>query len=153
VDRAGDLGFIQREVLEGTFGVSRKEAAAVFALDERSDKRYHARARKDITFFKWAKKDWGCPLSLFNKTMDKKGHQPTDQLLLSYVGRQGYGYPFGPFEGYRVSVRHTSRYLRVCRGHGHTSEKKWKIIKRAEDQVIEITEQYTEGLITGGEKV
>jgi DNA-directed RNA polymerase subunit beta' len=91
------------------------------------------------------------PFDSVNQVMDKK----VLRQLVDYVYRN-----LGPKAtvilsdrlkdiGYRYSTRGG---LSICIDDMIIPESKWDILKRAEEQVTEIGRQYTEGLITQGEK-
>ncbi|MFZ7127817.1 MAG: DNA-directed RNA polymerase subunit beta' [Desulfobacterales bacterium] len=102
-------------------------------------------------FFKTVRREMAVPFRSVNKVMDKKALRE----LVDYVYRR-----LGPKAtvilsdrlkdtGYRHS---TQGGLSISIDAMIIPEKKWEILKSAENQVTEIARQYTEGLITQGEK-
>jgi DNA-directed RNA polymerase subunit beta' len=149
-DQDGDMGFVEREVLEESYGVSPPDAQTVFELqaDEISDV---ISGDGGFHIFKIREKRRGFPFSLINKDMDKKSLSQ----LINYCYRTMGGKATVVLSdrlkdiGYRYA---TQAGISICVDDMVIPKKKWDIIGKAEAQVTEITEQYTEGLITGGEK-
>ncbi len=150
VDLGGDMGFMQQDALEGVLGISEEDAAAVFALDEgqishiiKSEGGYHV--------FQVREKRWGLPFDLINTTLDKKGLSRLVNYCYRTLGAKATVILSDRLKdlGYRYA---TQAGVSVCVDDMVIPPKKWDIIKNAEEQVLEITDQYTEGLITGGEK-
>jgi DNA-directed RNA polymerase subunit beta' len=149
-DQRGDVGFVQKEVVEETFGISTLEAETVFGLQAgeisdvvKGDDGYH--------IFKVREKRKGIPFDLINKVIDKKSLSRLINYCYRILGGKATVILADRLKdiGYRYA---TQAGISVCVDDMVIPEKKWDIIRQAEDQVAEITEQYTEGLITGGEK-
>jgi DNA-directed RNA polymerase subunit beta' len=149
-DQRGDMGFVQKEVFEETFGISPLEAEKVFGLQAgeisdvvKGDDGYH--------IFKVREKRRGIPFDLINKVIDKKSLSRLINYCYRILGGKATVILSDRLKdiGYRYA---TQAGISVCVDDMVIPEKKWDIIRQAEDQVAEITEQYTEGLITGGEK-
>jgi DNA-directed RNA polymerase subunit beta' len=149
-DQRGDVGFVQKEVVEETFGISTLEAETVFGLQAgeisdvvKGDDGYH--------IFKVREKRRGIPFDLINKVIDKKSLSRLINYCYRILGGKATVILADRLKdiGYRYA---TQAGISVCVDDMVIPEKKWDIIRQAEGQVAEITEQYTEGLITGGEK-
>jgi DNA-directed RNA polymerase subunit beta' len=150
VEKGGDMGFVHQGALEETFGISSSDAETVFDLPEgeicdvlEGDVGYHV--------FKIREKRWGIPFELINKTLDKKGLSQLVNYCYRILGGKATVILSDRLKdvGYWYA---TQAGISVCLDDMVIPGKKWDIIKKAEDQVVEITDQYTEGLITGGEK-
>ncbi|NVM57895.1 MAG: DNA-directed RNA polymerase subunit beta', partial [Desulfobacterales bacterium] len=148
--QGGDMGFVQREELEETYGISRSDAEAVFRLQEgevsdviTSNGSYH--------IFKVIAKRLGIPFELINKLMDKKSLGQLINYCYRTLGCKATVILSDRLKdiGYQYA---TQAGISICVDDMVIPQKKWDIIKRAEQQVAEISEQYTEGLITRGEK-
>ena len=149
-DVGGDMGFVRMEVLEDGFGISPQKAEEAFGLqeDEFSD---IVKGDGDFHIFKMGEKRRGIPFDLINKTMDKKCLSGLINYCYRILGGKATVILADRLKdiGYRYA---TKAGISVCIDDMVIPRKKWDIIKVAEEQVAEITEQYTEGLITGGEK-
>ncbi|HID28751.1 MAG TPA: DNA-directed RNA polymerase subunit beta', partial [Desulfobacterales bacterium] len=151
-DRAqdGDMGFVQREQLEEVYAISPSDTEAIFALDvgELSDVikangRYH--------IFESGGKSVGVPFELINKVMDKKALSQLINYCYRTLGGKATVILSDRLKdiGYRYAARGG---ISICVDDMVIPHNKWNIIKKAEQLVAEINEQYTEGLITRGEK-
>jgi DNA-directed RNA polymerase subunit beta' len=151
-DRAqdGNMGFVQREQLEEVYAISRSDTEAIFALDvgELSDVikangRYH--------IFEGMGKTVGLPFELINKVMDKKALSQLINYCYRTLGGKATVILSDRLKdiGYRYAARGG---ISICVDDMVIPHNKWNIIKKAEQLVAEINEQYTEGLITRGEK-
>lgn len=146
----GDMGFVQPEQLEDVYGISPSDTGAIFAL-EVGDFSDVIKANGNYYVFKVMAKSDEFPFELINKVMDKK----TVSRLISHCYRtlggkatviladrlKDIGYRYATQAGISISVDDMVI--------PHT---KWDIIKEVEQLVFEINEQYTDGLITRGEK-
>nr|HID59798.1 DNA-directed RNA polymerase subunit beta' [Desulfobacterales bacterium] len=91
------------------------------------------------------------PYDLINKVMDKKALRELINYCYRTLGGKttviladrlkDLGYHYATISGVSISVDDMV-----------VPSKKWEILKKAEEQVVEIENQYTEGLITRGEK-
>ena len=146
----GDMGLVQREQLEDVYAISPSDAEAIFALEvgELSDV---IKANGSYHIFKVMAKRMELPFELINKVMDKRSLSG----LISYCYRTLGGKATVILSdrlkdiGYRYA---TQAGISICVDDMVIPHKKWEILKRAERQVAEINEQYSEGLITRGEK-
>lgn len=149
-DVGGDMGFVRMEVLEDVFGISPQKAQEVFGLQE-GEFSDIVKGNGDCHIFKMGEKRRGIPFDLINKTMDKKCLSGLINYCYRILGGKATVILSDRLKdiGYRYA---TKAGISVCIDDMVIPRKKWDIIKMAEEQVAEITEQYTEGLITGGEK-
>ena len=146
----GILGLLARDEFKRTFDIKSAEVDAVFSLapGEISDVIF---ANDGYHIFEIISKRPEIPFDTVNKVMNKKMLGD----LVDYVYRN-----CGPKAtvilsdrlkdiGYRYS---TKGGLSISIDDMIIPEAKWNILKKAEKQVGEISRQYTEGLITQGEK-
>ena len=149
-DDNGEIGPLGREALIRTVNLSPDEVDGLFRLPENgispvisNDSGFH--------LFQLIKRRPEIPFEIINKVMDKGSLR----ALVDYVYRN-----LGPKAtviladrlkdiGYRYS---TIGGLSIAIDAMIIPEKKGDILQRAEKQVVEIIRQYTEGLITQGEK-
>jgi len=146
----GYIGKLSYNEFKAEFGCKEADVEALFALQAGdyssvilADGRYH--------LFEILDKQPAVPFDIVNQVMDKKALRE----LVDYVYRN-----LGPKAtvilsdrlkdlGYRAS---TSGGLSIAIDDMIIPATKWEILNRAEAQVAEIGRQYTEGLITQGEK-
>jgi DNA-directed RNA polymerase subunit beta' len=151
-DRAADgvIGKLTYNEFKSVFNCRESDVDRVYALKAgyfspiiAADNGYH--------LFEVLQKFPAVPFDIVNTVMDKKALR----LLVDYVYRN-----LGPKAtvilsdrlkdiGYRNSTRGG---LSICIDDMIIPDSKWDILKKAETQVAEIGRQYTEGLITQGEK-
>ena len=146
----GVLGFLRKDEFKRIYQAKDEDVNTVFSLKQGeisniiySDNEYH--------IFEIIEKRSEIPFDSVNKVMDKK-------VLREFVD---YAYRnLGP----KATVILSDRLKNI--GYKYSTEgglsisidamiipsAKWEILKRAEKQVAEISRQYTEGLITQGEK-
>ncbi|PIE66769.1 MAG: DNA-directed RNA polymerase subunit beta' [Deltaproteobacteria bacterium] len=146
----GNIGLMKDDELQRVFGISAEDARNLFSLDENtvsevleSDTGFH--------LFQVLERRPEIPFDVINQVMDKGALRG----LIDYVYRN-----LGPKAtviladrlkdiGYKYSTRGG---LSISIDAMIIPQKKWSILKQADDQVGEISRQYTEGLITQGEK-
>lgn len=149
-DNDGILGLLRKDEFMRGFNATDNDTDEVFALEADqvssvifADEAYH--------IFKVIKKRPEIPFSMVNKVRDKK----TLRELVDYAYRN-----LGPKAtvilsdrlkdiGYKYS---TEGGLSICIDDMIIPAAKWDILKKAEKEVEKIGRQYTEGLITQGEK-
>ncbi len=150
-ENGGFIGFLRKDEFKRIYNLIDDELLdRVYALEERqfspivpSEEGFH--------IFEVIKRQPGVPFSAVNKVMDKK----TLRELVDYAYRN-----LGPKAtvilsdrlkdiGYKYS---TQGGLSISIDAMIIPSAKWDILKEAEKQVEEIGHQYTEGLITQGEK-
>ena len=147
-DIAGE--FVQKTVLKEMYGINRSDIDKVFAIEEdrisdviKGDDGYH--------IFKVGEKSRSIPFELINKNMDKRSLS----RLINYCYRTLGGKATVVLSdrlkdtGYHYA---TQAGVSVCVDDMVIPGQKWDIIKRAEGKAAEVNDQYSEGLITGGEK-
>ncbi len=146
----GDMGFVQKDVLETTCGLSPSDAEAVFDLDKgevsdiiKSNGSYHV--------FKVVGKGEGIPFELINKPLNKKSMSQLINYCYRTLGGKATVILSDRLKdiGFKYATR---AGISICLDDMVIPSRKWDIIGKAEQQVAEINEQYTEGLITRGEK-
>jgi DNA-directed RNA polymerase subunit beta' len=151
-DRAqdGDMGFVQREQFEEVYAISPSDTEAIFLLQVgeitdaiKADGSYH--------IFKAVAKRVGIPFELINKVMDKKALSQLVNYCYRTLGAKATVILSDRLKniGYRYATRGG---ISICVDDMVIPDEKEDIIKEAEQLVAEISEQYTEGLITRGEK-
>jgi DNA-directed RNA polymerase subunit beta' len=149
-DGEGYIGKLTYNEFKSVFNCEEADVDRIYALSIgevspvlHADKAYH--------LFEVVNKWPAVPFDIVNAVMDKK----VLRQLVDYVYRN-----LGPKAtvilsdrlkdiGYRYSTRGG---LSICIDDMIIPESKWGILKKAEEQVGEIGRQYTEGLITQGEK-
>jgi DNA-directed RNA polymerase subunit beta' len=151
-DRAkdGDMGFVLREQLEEVYGLSRSDMETIFSLDvgELSDV---IKADGGYHIFKVMAKKVELPFELINQVMDKRALSHLTNYCYRTLGGKATVILSDRLKdiGYRYA---TQAGISICVDDMVIPEKKWDIIEKAGKDVAEINEQYTEGLITRGEK-
>jgi DNA-directed RNA polymerase subunit beta' len=149
-DKEGMIGFLAKNEFIKVFAVEEDEADKVFFLEEGGISDIIS-ANDSHHIFQVLRKKSSIPFDIVNQVMDKK----TLGNLVDYVYRN-----LGPKAtvilsdklkdiGYKYS---TEGGLSISIDAMITPVAKWDIIKEAEVQVGKIGKQYTEGLITQGEK-
>ena len=146
----GNIGLVRKDEFVNAFNIDEDTADKVYYLNIgdisdvlTADGKHH--------IFKVLKRQPPIPFDVINRVMDKK----TLRNLVDYVYRN-----LGPKAtvilsdrlkdtGYRYS---TEGGLSISIDAMITPDSKWTLLKEAEKQVEEIGRQYTEGLITQGEK-
>ena len=149
-DNDGRVGLLKKEEFVEIFDIDENTADKVYFLDAGQTSEVISVGESHHLFHVLAKKA-PIPFEVINKMMDKKALGD----LVDYVYRN-----LGPKAtvilsdrlkdiGYRYS---TEGGLSISIDAMIIPEKKWDILKQAEVNVTEISRQYTEGLITQGEK-
>jgi DNA-directed RNA polymerase subunit beta' len=146
----GDMGYVQREQLEDIYALEPADADAVFALEvgELSDV---VESNGTFHIFHALDRRTELPFELVNNVMEKKALSQLVNHCYRMLGAKAtvvlsdrlknLGYQYATQAGISISVDDMV-----------IPHNKWDIIKEAEKGVAEINEQYTEGLITSGEK-
>ena len=146
----GNIGLLEKNELIRLFGISEEDADRVFEL-EPGRTSGGIEAPDGYHIFNVISADSIVPFEVVNKVMDKR----TLRELVDYVyRRQGakatvilsdrlkdMGYRYSTEGGLSISI--DAMIIPSAKG---------EILKKAENQVVEIGRQYTEGLITQGEK-
>jgi len=146
----GNIGLLEKEEFREIFQVSDRDADTVFSLDKGevsqiiySGGKYHLfqviERRSEIQF------------DMVNKVLNKKGlrelvdytyrHKGPKATVILADQLKDIGYKMSTYGGLSIGIDDML-----------IPETKWDVINRAEKEVTEINRQYTEGLITQGEK-
>ena len=91
------------------------------------------------------------PFSVINRIMDKKIHRPARRYLLQAGRREGTVILSDRLKDLGFSLCHHGRHLHLHRRHDHP-ERKEELIDKAYEEVKVVQNQYSEGLITDGER-
>jgi DNA-directed RNA polymerase subunit beta' len=146
----GVIGRLSKTELQRVYGLSEKDAIMVYSLAEgessgaiERDGEYH--------FFEMIEKRPEIPFELINKVMDKGALRKLVDYAYRNLGPKATVILSDRIKdlGYRFS---TEAGLSISIDAMIIPETKWTILKQAEARVTEIHKQYTEGLITPGEK-
>jgi DNA-directed RNA polymerase subunit beta' len=149
-ERDGLLGLLRKEEFSRFFGASDAETDAVFALNPGevsdvifSDGAYH--------LFQVIERRPEIPFDLVNKVQDKKSLRQLVDYAYRNLGPKATVILSDRLKdlGYRYS---TEGGLSISIDAMIIPPAKWDILKAADENVVEINRQYTEGLITQGEK-
>jgi DNA-directed RNA polymerase subunit beta' len=146
----GEIGLLRKEELTRVFGIETDAADALFGLGKGEVSEAMA-SEAGFHLFQVMERRPEIPFEIVNKVMDKGALRG----LVDYVYRN-----LGPKAtviladrlkdtGYKYS---TKGGLSIAIDAMIIPEKKWDILKQADSKVSEIGRQYTEGLITQGEK-
>ena len=150
VEDDGMVGLLRQDEFQRIFNAKRVDTEDIFALSEGdvtevifADGAYH--------IFKILSKRPDIPFDTVNAVMDKKTLRELVDKVYRNLGAKAtvilsdrlkdIGYEYSTLGGLSISIDAMI-----------IPEKKWEILRKAEDQVTEIGRQYTEGLITQGEK-
>ncbi|MBW1742875.1 MAG: DNA-directed RNA polymerase subunit beta' [Deltaproteobacteria bacterium] len=151
-DRAqdGDMGLVLREKLEEVYGISPSDIDAIFSLDV-GEVSNVVEANGDYHIFKLLDKKVELPFELINQVMDKKALSFLSNYCYRTLGGKATVILSDRLKdiGFRYA---TQAGISICVDDMVIPEKKWEIIDKAGQEVAQINEQYTEGLITRGEK-
>jgi len=150
-DNGGLIGKLTFNEFKGIFGCEDEDVEALFSLNSGDYSKNSLHVSDGFHLFEVVDKQPAMPFDIVNHVMDKKRLRE----LVDYVYRN-----LGPKAtvilsdrlkdlGYRYS---TEGGLSISIDAMITPEGKAQILKKAEQQVAEIGRQYTEGLITQGEK-
>jgi len=146
----GDIGLLRKEEFKRIFNVDETEADKVFSLDEGgisgiilSEEKYH--------IFKINEKRPEIPFDAVNRVQDKKSLRDLVDYAYRNLGPKATVVLADRLKdiGFRYS---TEAGLSISIGDMIIPAAKEEIIRKAERKVSEIGRQYTEGLITQGEK-
>ncbi len=150
VEADGMLGFLRNDEFQRIFNARPQDTAAVFELSE-GDVSSIIFADGAHHIFKVLEKRPDIPFDTVNNVMDKKSLRALVDKVYRNLGAKAtvilsdrlkdIGYKYSTLGGLSISIDAMI-----------IPEKKWDILKQADEQVTEIGRQYTEGLITQGEK-
>ena len=146
----GLLGLLRQDEFKRIFNASDSDVDAVFSLEKGAVSEV-VFADGDYHLFEIISKRPDVPFSAVNKVMDKKTLRELVDLVYRSLGAKATVILSDKLKdiGYRYS---TEGGLSISIDAMIIPPKKWEILKLAEEQVTEIGRQYTEGLITQGEK-
>jgi DNA-directed RNA polymerase subunit beta' len=146
----GQTGLLKVDELQSYFDLSAEEAQLVSACAVSGTIGPLAAAGRRH-WFHVLRKEVGVPFRAVNHVMDKKALRELVDLVYRRLGAKATVILSDRLKdiGYRYS---TEGGLSISIDAMIIPEKKWEILKKAEDSVTEISRQYTEGLITQGEK-
>jgi DNA-directed RNA polymerase subunit beta' len=144
-------GFLKPEEVEAVLGVSREDRQHLVGLNPGEVSRPVAASDGVHYLFMAARKEPAVPFRQVNKVMDKKALRELVDYVYRRLGAKATVILSDRLKdtGYRYS---TQGGLSISIDAMIIPKKKWEILKSAEAQVSEIARQYTEGLITQGEK-
>jgi DNA-directed RNA polymerase subunit beta' len=151
-DQQGLLGLLRRDELQRAFDLDDETSAEVFSLNEGEiSAAYSPNGDEGHHLFYVAEKRPEIPFEAVNKVMDKGALSDLVDFVYRNLGPKATvilsdrikdtGYKYSTKGGLSISINDMI-----------IPEAKWSILKKAEAQVTEIGRQYTEGLITQGEK-
>ncbi len=146
----GFLGLLRKDEFVRMLRVQEKDADSVFSLKEKDISEVVA-ADEGYCIFQVMEKRPEIPFDIVNKVMDKgalrnlidysyRNLGPKATVILS-DRLKNLGYEYSTSGGLSISIDAMI-----------IPDQKWDILNSAEEQVSEIARQYTEGLITQGEK-
>jgi DNA-directed RNA polymerase subunit beta' len=149
-ENEGYIGLLRNDEFQRIFDISSEDAGSVFALSEGDisepvliDNRYHT--------FQVIEKRAAMPFEAVNKVLDKGALRELVDFAYRNLGPKATvilsdrlkdtGYKYSTKGGISISI--DDMIIPTA---------KWDLLKQAEQRVTEIGRQYTEGLITQGEK-
>jgi len=148
--RNGDLGILRRDEVQRLFRLKKQQAATIMDLpiDGMTDV---IAAKDEFHIFQMLEKRFEIPFDKVNRVMDKKALRELVDYAYRTLGAKptvilsdrlkDLGYEFATIGGVSISIDDMI-----------VPSAKWQILNEAEVEVNEIDNQYSEGLITQGEK-
>ena len=148
--RNGDLGILRKDEVQRLFRLKKQHAETIMALNpgEITDV---IETKDEFHIFKILKKRFEIPFEKVNRVMDKKALRDLVDYAYRTLGSKAtvilsdrikdLGYAYATIGGVSISIDDMI-----------VPSAKWQILSDAESQVNEIDNQYSEGLITQGEK-
>jgi len=150
-DNDGHIGKLTFNEFKGIFGCEDADVEALYMLKKGEHSRAALYAGENYHLFEVLDKNPAIPFDIVNHVMDKKMLRDLVDYVYRNLGPKAtvilsdrlkdLGYKFSTQGGLSISIDAMI-----------TPESKQTIIKKAEKRVAEISRQYTEGLITQGEK-
>jgi len=142
--------FVQKVVLNEAYGIAPSDVDAVFAI-EAGQVSEPVKGEGGYHLFEVEEKGRSIPFDLINKDIDKKCLSKLVNYCYRTLGAKATVILSDRLKdiGYQYA---TQAGISVCVDDMVIPGRKWDIIKRAEGQALEVANQYSEGLITGGEK-
>ena len=149
-EKDGYIGLLGKDEFRRIFSASDEDTDAIFSLDVKKFS-HIVEAEGGFHVFDVVSKRPDIPFDIVNKVMDKKVLRDLVDDIYRTLGAKATVILSDRLKdiGYRYS---TEGGISICIDDMIIPEKKWDILKQAEDQVNEIGRQYSEGLITQGEK-
>jgi DNA-directed RNA polymerase subunit beta' len=146
----GYIGLLRKEEFQRVFDVRPKDADMMFALNE-GDVSPVLTVGNALHLFQIIEKRPAMPFEAVNKVLDKGALRELVDFVYRNLGPKATVILSDRLKniGYKYS---TKGGLSICIDDMIIPDAKWTLLKQAEDQVTEIGRQYTEGLITQGEK-
>jgi DNA-directed RNA polymerase subunit beta' len=148
--RGGHIGLLRRDEFERIFEINPDNVEEVFSLQE-GEQSGVIKASNAFHIFQVLEKRLEMPFESVNKVMDKGALRELVDFAYRNLGPKATvilsdrlkdtGYKYSTKGGISISIDDMI-----------IPDGKWKILQQAEQQVTEIGRQYTEGLITQGEK-
>ena len=146
----GYIGLLKKDEFKIIFGFEDNVNAEIYSLpkDQVSDIIEH---KGEFFVFKVNERTGEIPFKMVNRTMDKGSCRSLIDYAYRNIGPKGTVLLADRLKdvGYKQS---TDGGLSISIDAMIIPDRKWDILKEAENRVGEITRQYTEGLITQGEK-
>jgi DNA-directed RNA polymerase subunit beta' len=151
-DKSGDgfIGLLRKEEFQRVFDVRPKDAETIFALNE-GDISPMICVGRACHIFQVVEKRPAMPFDAVNKVLDKGALRELVDFAYRNLGAKATVILSDRLKdtGYKYS---TKGGLSISIDDMIIPDAKWTLLQQAEDQVTEIGRQYTEGLITQGEK-
>jgi len=149
-DRGGLIGFLNKEEFNAVYRVNDEDLDAIFSLENGA---FSKVVPIDGLFYilEVTRIRPGVPFSMVNKVLDKGSCRALIDYAYRNIGPKATVILSDKLKntGYRYS---TEGGLSICIDDMIIPGTKWDMIKDSEDKVTEIGRQYSEGLITQGEK-
>ncbi|MFA6013051.1 MAG: DNA-directed RNA polymerase subunit beta', partial [Desulfobacteraceae bacterium] len=150
-DRGGLIGFLLKEEFKDLYSkVSDSDLNELYCLDN-GDFSEIVEIAGSYYIFQVTRIRPGVPFSMVNKVMDKGASRALIDYAYRNIGPKATVILSDKLKniGYRYS---TEGGMSICIDDMIIPDTKWDMIKDSEDKVTEIGRQYSEGLITQGEK-
>ncbi|MFP3980751.1 MAG: DNA-directed RNA polymerase subunit beta' [Desulfobacterales bacterium] len=147
----GDIGLLNAEEFQEIFQLPEFEVQSVFSMDEGDVSGITHSGGNKYHIFQVMEKRAEIPFDMVNKVLNKKAlgnlvdytyrHKGPKATVILSDRLKDIGYNYSTTGGLSISIDAMI-----------IPESKWDVMRRAEKEVAEINHQYTEGLITQGEK-
>ncbi len=149
-DRGGLIGFLLKDEFRDVFKISENDLDGLYSL-KLHDHSQIIEMGGLYYIFQVLRIRPGVPFSMVNRVMDKGACRALIDYAYRNIGPKATVILSDKLKniGYRYS---TEGGLSICIDDMIIPETKWDIIRDSEDKVTEIARQYSEGLITQGEK-
>ena len=149
-DRGGLIGFLLKDEFDEAFKINGADLDHLYSLDLHEHSNVIEMGGL-YYIFQVLRIRPGVPFAMINKVMDKGACRALIDFAYRNIGPKATVILSDKLKniGYRYS---TEGGLSICIDDMIIPDTKWDIIKDSEDKVTEIGRQYSEGLITQGEK-